>query len=297
MGEIVGAGIVAHVPTIVLPQEIRFELNDGKEISLVPGLHRLRREVLDVLQPDTIVVLDSHWATTVEFVVAAHEHREGFYTSEELPRGMSSMPYAFRGDPELANALEKQALDREDMWVTAIDNPHLPIHYPTVNLLQYLQGNERWISIGCCQTAEPTDSLLLGELLGRAIATLDRRVVVIASGAFSHTFWPLQKLRQHEASDPQHVFSDQARAADNKVLDAFWRGDHAAVIDDMPNYLQVKPEARFGHYLMMVGALGGRDCIATGTAYSDYENSIGTAQMHVWFDQPQAGWTKPQGSR
>ncbi|TMK48658.1 MAG: catechol 1,2-dioxygenase, partial [Actinobacteria bacterium] len=35
MGEIVGAGLVSHVPTIMLPEKIRLEINDGKEISLV----------------------------------------------------------------------------------------------------------------------------------------------------------------------------------------------------------------------------------------------------------------------
>ena len=180
MGEIVGAGLVAHVPTIVLPEETRRDLNDGNEISLVTGLRALRADVLDVLRPDTVVVLDSHWATTVEFVVAGHARRSGFFTSDELPRGMSSMPFDFPGDPELAKALECQAEGRDDMWITAIDNPHLPVQYATVNLLQYLQGDERWISIGCCQTAETTDSLLVGELLERAIASLDRRVVVLA---------------------------------------------------------------------------------------------------------------------
>jgi 3,4-dihydroxyphenylacetate 2,3-dioxygenase len=291
VGEIVGAGLIAHVPTIVLPQATRFELNEGREISLVPGLRRLRAEVLDRLRPDTIVVIDAHWATTVEFVVAAHERRHGFYTSDELPRGMSSMPYDLKGDPELATAFAKLADGRNDMWITAVDNPHLPIHYPTVNLLQYLQGDERWVSVSCCQTAEPQDSILLGALLGEAIAGLDRRVVVLASGALSHTFWPFGQLRAHEASDPVHIFSDRARHADKVVLDAFWRGDHAAVIDDMPAYLGVKPEARFGHYLAMVGAVGGRACAAPGAAFSDYENSVGTAQMHVWFERPSHGWT------
>jgi len=77
MGEVVGAGLLAHVPTIVLPEAERLALNEGREISLVPGLERLRREVIDVLRPDTVVLLDSHWATTVEFVVTAHEHRSG----------------------------------------------------------------------------------------------------------------------------------------------------------------------------------------------------------------------------
>ena len=51
MGEIVGFGLVSHVPTIMLPEEVRLEINDGKEISLVPGLRRLRSDVLDRLHP------------------------------------------------------------------------------------------------------------------------------------------------------------------------------------------------------------------------------------------------------
>jgi len=29
---------------------------------------------------------------------------------------------------------------------------------------------------------------------------------------------------------------------------------------------------------------------APGRPFSDYENSIGTGQMHLWFDRPAAGW-------
>ena len=47
MGEIVGAALVAHVPTIMLPEATRLEINDGKEITLVPGLRRLKSECLD----------------------------------------------------------------------------------------------------------------------------------------------------------------------------------------------------------------------------------------------------------
>jgi aromatic ring-opening dioxygenase catalytic subunit (LigB family) len=80
----------------------RREINEGKEISLVPGLVRLRNEVLDRLRPDTIVIIDSHWETTVEHVLAAQARRHGIFTSSELPRGMAQIPYDFPGDPELA---------------------------------------------------------------------------------------------------------------------------------------------------------------------------------------------------
>ena len=75
-----------------------------------------------------------------------------------------------------------------------------------------------------------------------------------------------------------------------KRLDWFYAGYHADVIDTMDEYYAAKPEGAFGHYLMMVGALGGRDCKARGRLFSDYENSVGTSQVHVWFDKPEGGW-------
>jgi 3,4-dihydroxyphenylacetate 2,3-dioxygenase len=80
-GTMAGAGLLAHVPTIMLPRAERLELNEGKEISLVPGLERLRREVFEALDYDTVAVLDSLWHTTAEFVVAAQPVRAALFTS------------------------------------------------------------------------------------------------------------------------------------------------------------------------------------------------------------------------
>lgn len=294
MGEIVGAGLLAHVPTIVLPEADRKELNGGHEISLVPGLRRLRADVFERLDYDTVVVLDSHWATTVEFVVSAQHRRAGLFTSEELPRGMCRMPYDYPGDPELAASVAGFA-DKHGTWITPVDDPHLPVHYATINLWDHLgKGlpDKKWISIGVCQTGDTEDHLRLGRALADGIAALpDRKVLLIASGALSHTFWPLRELRAHEASDPSHIRTPQARAADEERIGWFGQGDHARVLDTMPDYLTHKPEARFAHYLMMIGALGERACTAPGRPYSAYENSVGTGQAHLWFDRPAAGWT------
>ncbi len=296
MGEVVGAGLLAHVPTIALPEAVRRELNHGADSSLVSGLQQLRREVFDVLDYDTVVVLDSHWATTVEFVVTAQERRQGLFTSEELPRGMSQRPYDFRGDPDLARAIAAKA-DEHGTWITAIDDPYLPIFYATTNLWEFLGAglpDKRWISIGACQTADTEDNLRLGRALGDAIAESDRRVLLIASGAMSHSFWPLRQLRQHEAAGVEHIFTPEAAAADFERLAWFAQGDHARVLETMPQFYRVKPEARFGHYLMMIGALGEGDCTATSRQYGEYENSIGTGQVHLWFDRPADGFPRPR---
>lgn len=286
MGAIVGAALVSHVPTIVLPEAVRRELNDGHDTTLHDGLHELAAAKLRPVEPDTIVVIDTHWFTTIEFVVAAHDRRQGIYTSEELPRGMSQVPYDIPGDRALAEAWAGQADDCDDMWITAIDDDHLPVHYPTINLLPFLQGTESWVSASICQTAEPDDFLRFGQLLAEAVAGLDRRVVVLASGGLSHRFWPLQQFRDHEAADPEkHLRTPEALAADRQVLDWFATGDHAAVIDFVPTYREHAPEGRFGHYLTMIGALGGAACRAPGTRFGEYEAVAGTGQAHVWFDR------------
>ncbi|MDP9298873.1 MAG: catechol 1,2-dioxygenase [Actinomycetota bacterium] len=291
MGEIVGAGIVAHVPTIMLPEETRLEINDGKEITLVPGLRRLRTEVLDRLTPDTVVVLDTHWESTFEHIVTSHERRSGKFTSHELPRGMSAIPFDMAGDPELAFALQKQADGRDDTWVLACDDPYLPIFYGTVNIWTFLNGGERWVSVSINQCGQTDDFLLLGELLARAVGEVDRRVVILASGGMTHRFFPFRELRHRESSGVENIYSPEAAEADANVLRLLESGDHAGVIDWMPEYKRFGPEGKFGHYLIMAGALGGASCRAPGERFSEYEASVGTGQAHVWFERPAGGWT------
>jgi len=296
MGEIVGAGLLAHVPTIMLPEKIRRELNEGKDFTLVPGLEQLRLEVFDTTDYDTVIVLDSHWATTVEFVVTAQDRRAGLFTSEELPRGMCRIPYDFKGDPELAHAIAAEG-EAAGTWVTAIDDQYLPIYYATLNLWKFLgEGlpDKKWISVSVCQTGDTEDFLRAGRAIGAAIAKSDRKVLLLASGALSHTFWGLRELRNHEAADPKHIFTPEAYAADLERIDWFKNGDHAKVLQTMPEFLKFKPEARFSHYLMMIGAMGESNVIAPGRQYGDYENSIGTGQVHIWFDRPTNGWHKKE---
>ena len=289
MGEIVGAGFLSHAPTIMFSQELRYQLNEGKEISLVPGLQRLRSEVLDELKPDAILIFDTHWFTTVEFVITAHQRREGKFTSEELPRGMAQVPFDMAGNPGFARLVAEKVI-ANGTKCHASDDPCLPLNYPTINTAHYLNAGESWISMGLAQTARDHNFLNVGRGIAEAVAASDQRVVLIASGGMSHRFWSLDELEQHEASDPIHIRTAEARAADEERIEWWKQGDHASVIDAMDEYRQHKPEGMFGHYLMMIAALGGRECKAPGRLFSDYENATGTGQVHVWFDRPDAGW-------
>jgi aromatic ring-opening dioxygenase catalytic subunit (LigB family) len=283
MGQIVGAGLLSHAPVIMFREPFRIDINGGSDFTLATGLQRLKREVFEQVDHDTVLVIDSHWATTTEFIVTAHEARTGVFTSSEMPTVLSKIPYHFRGDPELAHAIAEEA-SREGAWSVAMDDPHLPIQYSTLNLWSYLAvPGKAWISISVCQTATSEDFIQLGRAVSRAITRSNRRVMVIASGGLSHIFHPLSQIRNHMRGDPKNIISDEARAADQSRIQWLMEGQHQRVIQTMPEFLEYEPEARFGHYLMLVGALGAEGCTTQGERYSEYESGIGTGHIHLWF--------------
>ncbi|WP_326608983.1 catechol 1,2-dioxygenase [Streptomyces scopuliridis] len=291
MGAIVGAGLLSHAPVIMFPESQRIEANGGRDFTLATGLARLRREVVDTTDHDAVLVLDTHWATTTETVITAHAHRSGRFTSDEMPSEVSQIPYAIPGDPELARAVATAA-EKDSLWLSANDDSHLPIHYATLNLWSYLgRPDVPWLSMSVCQTATTEDHLLLGAVVAEAVDGLPRRVLVIASGGLSHGFWPLAELRDRMAGDPANIVSPAARAADEQRIAWLEAGRHDRVIATMPEYRRHLPEGNFGHYLTLAGALGGSGCTASARRYGEYENAIGTGQVHLWFDHPAGGWT------
>ncbi|MFH8753839.1 catechol 1,2-dioxygenase [Streptomyces rimosus] len=275
----------------MLPEFQRIEANGGRDFTLATGLARLRRQVIDTIDHDAVLVLDTHWATTTETVITAHTHRSGRFTSDEMPTEISQIPYAIPGDPELAHAVAAVA-DRNSLWLSTNNDSHLPIHYATLNLWSYLgRPGVPWLSISICQTATTKDHLHLGAAVAEAVTGLPRRVLVIASGGLSHCFWPLAELRDRMAGAPANIISSAARAADEQRVAWLESGRHDRVIATMPEYRRHTPEGNFGHYLTLAGTLGGSRCTASARRYSEYENAIGTGQVHLWFDHPAEGWT------
>lgn len=284
MGEVVAAAVVSHAPGIMAPEPVRKAMGGGRDTTIATGMGPLRSE-LDVAGPDTLVIFDTHWFTTVEHVVAGATHFRGEYTSEELPSLICDYAYDYPGAAELAECVAEVGKERS-VRVTNATSPNLPVHYPTLNLLHYLHRGERVLSVGVCQTAEAHNFIELGEVLAESIARTDARVALLAAGGLSHAFWPMDVILQHGNWDPANVRTPEARALDERIL-ALWReGDHASVLELYPDYRAHEPEGFFGHYLMMVGALGAHACRAPGRQLSDYENAVGTGQVHVWFDLP-----------
>jgi hypothetical protein len=86
------------------------------------------------------------------------------------------------------------------------------------------------------------------------------------------------------AGDPANIVSPEHRKADLDRIAWLEAGDHARVIDTMDDFRRFHPEAGFGHYLTLAGAIGGRAATVKGRQFGAYESGIGTGQAHVWFD-------------
>lgn len=266
----------------MLSEKVRRELGGGPDTSLVAGFGHIRN-VLDARHVDTFVIFDTHWFTTTEHAVAGADHHSGSYTSEELPRVIHGLAYDYPGAPALAQLVHEVAKER-GIRMTNVISSDLPHHYPTLNVLRYLHHRERVLSTAICQTAEPDDFLAFGAAIGEAVRRSDVRVAMFASGGMSHRFWPLRLIPTHQGYSPENVITTEARKMDEQILALWEEGDHCSVLELYPAYRQHSPEGHFGHYLTMLGALGGPSCRARGVRCSDYENSIGTGQVHVMFD-------------
>ncbi len=245
------------------PAQMRTAMGQGRDTTLVePGMTRLR-EALDACGADTFVIFDTHWFTTIEHIAAGAASFQGTYTSEELPLLIADYAYNYPGSPLLAETLTGVTGERRVRYLNAT-NPHIGTHYPTLNVLHYLHRGEGVLSVGC-QTAQAHNFLDFGACLGEAVRrTPNIRVALIGSGGMSHTFWPMDTILDHASFRPEEVISPEARAFDERIVDLWREGRHAAVLDLYPEYRRFHPEGFFGHYLMLAGAVGGRTVARLG---------------------------------
>lgn len=283
MGQITGAAIVAHHPGLFRPLADRLALGNGKDSDLIAGYERLRSRI-DAVGADTLVIIDTHWFTTQRHICAGADHYRGTFTSAELPWIVHDIEYDYPGAPALGRAVEQVAAERKVPAFNAT-NRWLAPEYATVNLLGPLWRGEKILRTSICQNARLQHFLDMGAVLGEAISRTDCRAVVLASGALSHRmidldFVPRNPCNWHpdNISDPAHV------KLDHEVMALWAEGKHGAVIDRYPELRAAAYEGLAGHYLQMAGALGGRQCTARGERLSDYENAMGTANVHIWFD-------------
>ena len=286
MGEIVAAIFTTHVPRLMIFGEAERKAYMGRGVTtFYEAMEKLYREGLASLDFDTFVVFDTHWFSTIQYVMNASPRLEGVYTSEEVPELLHEHEYNYQGDPELAQAIAGVAKEN-NVRAFASTYRGMPIHYPTLVPMAYFnpRRDRRVLSTGVCQIASVHNDLAFGRAVGEGIRRSDRRVVLVAAGGLSHRFWEYDAVLDHTGADPVHISSPENREYDERIMGMFCRGDHAGVVNLATEYRKrCSPEGRFAHYLMMAGALGGEQFASPGVQYGSYEAALGTGQAIFWF--------------
>ena len=290
MGDIVTAIFTTHVPRLMIHDPEARRAYMGKNVTtFYDAMEQLERDRLRNLDFDTFVLIDTHWFTTLEYVLNAQERLHGLYTSEELPQMIHEYAYDYPGDPELA-AMIVEAARTNGLRAIATGYPTLPLHYPTLNVMHYFNpgGGRRVLSMGVCQTARIENDVAFGVALGGAIRASTRRVVLIAAGGLSHKFWDYDHALQRASASPDNISSLANRLYDEKLMEWFKAGRHNEVLNAAPEYrAECSPEGRFSHYLMMAGAMGGADWNWKGEQFGRYEAALGTGQAIFYFGRPE----------
>lgn len=287
MGSIVGAAIVSHHPGLMQCEEFRVLQGAGADSDLIPGYARLRAKLAEA-RPDVVIIFDSHWFTTGYHLVDGAPRYQGNYISDEMPWYLHGVPYDYRGYPELA--LEIEAVSRErGGYNRAINHPELGRHYATINLVKQLRlehSDTPVVTVSSCQNCDWTHFVKSGEAIGEAVRRSNLRVALLASGALSHKFNPIDWKPNHprifhesNVSRPENIASDKG------AIELMQQGRHDTVLDRWQDEYRKLPWEAFGaHYLQMLGAMGGAACRARGETLSAYENARGTGNVHMWFD-------------
>ena len=284
MGEIVGAAIVSHHPGLMQDDEFRVMMGAGADSDLIAGYDRLR-ERIDAVKPDVLMIFDTHWFTTGYHLYDGGARYEGTYISDEMPWYLHGQRYGYRGAPDLAR-LGQQVAEERGVMALAVEDETLPRHYATINVVNRLNARERVVTVSNCQNCETHHFLESGAVLGEAIRRSGYRVVLLASGALSHKFNPIDWVQKNpRIYHPENVSSAANVESDLEAIGLLEEGRHDLVLDRFPTvYARIPWEGLGGHYLQMIGALGGAGCRARGSALSDYENARGTGNIHMWFD-------------
>jgi aromatic ring-opening dioxygenase catalytic subunit (LigB family) len=197
MGASVGAGLLSHVPSIMLPEAEQKSRYGGRDSTFPRALQDIFREHIQSADIDTFLIFDTHWYTTRGFVVNTYEHLKGVYTSDELPSVIHDLVFDYRGDKALGEPLcsQPRTWDYDVRAQTIRHGPALPDaqSHAIPESGASIPSTVDWRLPDCTHERH----LDFGAAIGHAIQESDRRVIILAAGGLSHQFWSYDEMVQH----------------------------------------------------------------------------------------------------
>ncbi len=270
---IIAAAVVPHVPTLGLPEN-----TPEFQLTLVEGERELGRALRE-LKPDLFVVNSSHWICTFGWYATCQSVHQGVCVADEAPDLIPGIAYKRKGDAEFASALV-------DEWQARgipggrNESPHYAWDYGSLVPLLYLDpdADVPVVQIPTVILANQDECMRAGRAVHATAKRLGRRVVYIASSAFSHD---LVRGRHFKPTAERETL-------DQRFIDLLKRGAMAEAIAWFPEYSRAVVAEMNGKPL--AGMLGALQALAEegvelqGEQYGGYAQSSGSgnASVVVW---------------
>ncbi len=267
---IIAAAAVPHVPTLGLPEN-----TPDYQLTLVEGERALGR-VLREMKPDLFVVNSSHWICTFGWYATCQSLHQGVCVADEAPDLIPGLAYERKGDSEFAAALvdEWQA---QGIPGGRNESPHYAWDYGSLVPLLYLDPGAviPVVQIPTVILANHAECMQAGRAVHATAKRLGRRVVYIASSAFSHD---LVRGRHFKPTA-------EREALDQRFIDQLKRGAVNEAIAWFPEYSRTVVAEMNGKPLAaMLGALQAlaEDGVTlAGEQFGGYAQSSGSGNASV----------------
>ncbi|OGA26307.1 MAG: hypothetical protein A3I01_19005 [Betaproteobacteria bacterium RIFCSPLOWO2_02_FULL_65_24] len=270
---IIAAAVVAHLPTLGLAKN-----TPEFQLTLVEGERALGRALRE-LKPDLFVVNSAHWICTFGWYATCQSVHEGTCVANEAPDLIPGIPYRRKGDSEFASALvgEWQELGLPG---GRNDAPHYAWDYGSLVPLLYLDPDAEVpvVQMPTVILADHAECMTAGRAVHATAKRLGRRVVFLASSAFSHALVRGRHLRP----------TPEREALDRRFIDQLKKGALADAIAWFPEYSRAAVAEMNGRPLAaMLGALQGLAADGAklaGEQFGGYAQSSGSgnANIAVW---------------
>lgn len=239
---IIAAYVVPH-PPLILPEVGRGE---EKKIQLtVNAYERAMKDPAD-LEPDTVIIASPHTVMYADyFHIAPGEEAEGSFAQF----GAEGVTVAARYDTVLAKEIEMEA---GEIGIEAgpVGGRNAALDHAVMIPLHFLHAHTRdfrVVRLGISGLS-PLDHYNFGKCVARAVDTLGRRAVFIASGDLSHKLTP----------EGPYGFAPEGPRFDKACMKYLEEGDFLKLLRMDRTLYEPAAECGLRTFWMMAGALDGQ---------------------------------------
>jgi 3,4-dihydroxyphenylacetate 2,3-dioxygenase len=260
----------------------RAEITPDFQQTLVAGEKTLGAALRRALKPDLWVVASTHWVATFDWLPTCQAVHEGHCVADEAPNLIPGIHYKYRGDPEFGGALFEE-FGRASVPAARNDSPHYEWDYGTFVPLSHLdpQAEVAVVGIPTVLMADHAECMRAGAAVHATAKRLGRRVVFLASSAFSH----ILVRGRHNWPTPERV------EADKKFIAQLTAGALDEAIAGFTAYSKFTGAEMGGRVLAtllgVVQALKAEGKTLAGRQFGDYAQSSASGNANVLVADPE----------